>query len=117
MKRFIQGLLTGVALSSLLLLTGIPGVLPNVIDRLDRAAMAEWRLARLRFLTDVAFLSCASPNDLRAAAEVRGWGVEVEVPREEGVTALLRIHTRPEQPFDKDPGDLARFDERGCLMR
>ncbi|MEL7099313.1 MAG: hypothetical protein AAGM84_10840 [Pseudomonadota bacterium] len=117
MKRFLQGVLTGVALFSVLILTGIPGVMPNVLARLDRAAMSEWRLARLMFLTDVAFLACATPDDVRTAAEARGWGVEVEVPREDGVSAALRVHTRPIAPFDKEPGELSRFDDRGCLMR
>jgi len=116
-KRFIQGLLCGVALFAVLILTGVPGVMPNVLDRIERAEIARWHSAQVAFYTDIAFLSCASPDDVRTAAQARNWPVQETVPRKDGVTAALTVNVQPRHPGNPDPYEYIRFDDRGCLMR
>ncbi len=124
MKRFWYGVLTGVALCSVLILTGIPGITRGTLQIIDDNAVARWQAARLAFLSDAAFLACATEKDLRQAAEARGWEVETvnlateQIPeRLDDATFAIRIHVRPPMPLDKDPGDIEGFDDRGCLMR
>jgi len=123
-KRFVQGLLCGIALFSLLVLTGIPGLMPGALERMDRAGIAAWKEARHAFARDLAAAGCTGQDAVRAAATARGWEVETVIV---GTTRLpqrlssaryaLRVHTVPGLPFDKAPGDLEGFDAEGCLIR
>ncbi|MEM8576818.1 MAG: hypothetical protein AAGF60_03120 [Pseudomonadota bacterium] len=124
MKRFVQGLLIGVAGFALVILIGIPGVSPGALARMDRAGVDAWKAARASFTGDVAARACATQDHVRAAADARGWDVETVIvgsePLPERLSTAryaLRIHTRPPLPFAKDPGDVEGFDAAGCLIR
>jgi hypothetical protein len=124
MKRFCAGLLCGIALACGLILTGVPGVLPGMYARMDQRATNDWQVAKLLMLRDTAFLACAGQEDIRHAAQIRGWEVEIinpdtaAMPRQlQDAHWALRIHTRPAPPLATEPGDIYGFDSRGCLMR
>lgn len=121
-RSFVIGLTTGLLVALLLWITGA-GVAPNVLDRLDKQAINNWRVAREALLRDAAFRACVTENMVRQAATAKGLKVETHdkgtfrTPEYLAQAAsVLRVHVVPGLPFDKDPGDLFGFDDQGCLL-
>lgn len=116
---FWRGLASGLALTALLWITGA-GVAPNILERLDRQGINNWRAAQNALIQDAASRACTTETDLIAAAEARNWRTEPGrgyIPNHlQAAHTLLRIHVVPGVPFDKEPGDLFGFDARGCLL-
>ena len=87
----------------------------------DTRGVLEANRATHKFFVEVARTSCATAEDMRAAAHLREWPITEDAPDwcvapEKPVQWWLRVEPSPPMPMAKDNGMYMAFDTEGCWI-